>query len=71
MARNPLYSIFWLLVLIFIAWPVAMACAGAWILLQVSLVAISFRKNSTALPLTLTKFFYISLSNPYFDAFEM
>lgn len=35
MAKNPLFSILWILLLVFIAWPVAGFCAGFWILLQV------------------------------------
>jgi hypothetical protein len=35
MARsNPLFAIVWLLLLIFIAWPVAFVCAGIWLILQ-------------------------------------
>jgi hypothetical protein len=36
MAKNVIYSIIWILLLLFIAWPVAGFCAGIWILLQVS-----------------------------------
>lgn len=28
MARNPIFAILWLAILIFLAWPIAMACAG-------------------------------------------
>ena len=37
MAKNPIFSILWLALLVFIAWPVAAFCAGFWILLQVRL----------------------------------
>jgi hypothetical protein len=36
MAKNVLFSIIWILLLIFIAWPVAGFCAAIWIFLQVS-----------------------------------
>jgi hypothetical protein len=35
MNKNPIFAILWLLLLFFIAWPVAGFCAGIWILLQV------------------------------------
>jgi hypothetical protein len=35
MAKNPLFGILWLVLLFFIAWPVAGFCAGIWVLLQV------------------------------------
>jgi hypothetical protein len=35
MAKNPLFAILWLVLLFFIAWPVAFFCAGFWVLLQV------------------------------------
>ncbi len=28
MARNPLYAIIWLAILLFLAWPIAAACCG-------------------------------------------
>eukprot|EP00980_Cylindrotheca_fusiformis_P001978 scaffold443_cov125-Cylindrotheca_fusiformis.AAC.27 len=31
---NPVYALCWLILLIFIAWPVAFFCCGFWILLQ-------------------------------------
>ena len=34
MAGNPLYAILWILLLFFVAWPVAGICAGLWIVLQ-------------------------------------
>ena len=36
MASNPIYAICWLILLWFLAWPVAMFCAGLWVLFQVS-----------------------------------
>jgi hypothetical protein len=36
MAKNVIFSIIWILLLLFIAWPVAGFCAGVWLLLQVS-----------------------------------
>eukprot|EP00984_Skeletonema_dohrnii_P015326 scaffold6592_cov103-Skeletonema_dohrnii-CCMP3373.AAC.5 len=33
MASNPIYALFWIIVLA-IAWPIAMACAVIWILIQ-------------------------------------
>lgn len=36
MAKNVLFGIIWLLLLIFIAWPIAWFCAGIWVFLQVS-----------------------------------
>jgi hypothetical protein len=35
MASNPVFAILWMLLLFFIAWPVAWFCAGLWIFLQV------------------------------------
>ena len=35
MAKNPLFAILWLALLVFIAWPVAGICAAVWIFLQV------------------------------------
>jgi hypothetical protein len=35
MARNPIYALCWILLLFFIAWPVAALCSGLWIILQV------------------------------------
>jgi len=35
MARNPILGLLWIAVLFFLAWPIAGACAGVWILLQV------------------------------------
>lgn len=35
MGRNILFGIIWILLLLFIAWPVAGFCAGIWIFLQV------------------------------------
>jgi hypothetical protein len=35
MGKNIIFGIIWLLLLIFIAWPVAGFCAGVWIFLQV------------------------------------
>ncbi|KAI2500098.1 hypothetical protein MHU86_14365 [Fragilaria crotonensis] len=34
MANSPLYAVVWILLLIFIAWPVAGFLAGIWILIQ-------------------------------------
>ncbi|KAL7434834.1 hypothetical protein ACHAXH_004438 [Discostella pseudostelligera] len=34
MARNPVFAIIWLVLLFFLAWPIAAACAGLWIILQ-------------------------------------
>jgi hypothetical protein len=36
MAGNPCYSLLWLILLVFIAWPVAGLCAGLWIFCMVS-----------------------------------
>jgi hypothetical protein len=33
--KNPLWPVLWLILLIWIAWPVAMFCASIWIILQV------------------------------------
>jgi hypothetical protein len=33
--KNPIFAILWLVLLVFIAWPVAGFCAGWWILIQV------------------------------------
>jgi hypothetical protein len=35
MASNPLYAIIWLILLLFIAWPIASLLAIVWIVLQV------------------------------------
>lgn len=35
MAKNPIFAVLWIVLLIFIAWPVAGFCAGFWLLLQV------------------------------------
>ena len=37
MASNPLFGILWLILLSFLAWPVAALCAGIWVVLMVSL----------------------------------
>ncbi|KAL3795965.1 hypothetical protein ACHAW5_001540 [Stephanodiscus triporus] len=34
MARNPVFALLWLVILFFLAWPIAAACAGAWLILQ-------------------------------------
>ena len=34
MASNPIFAILWLVLLWFIAWPIAGICAGIWVLLQ-------------------------------------
>ena len=36
MAQNPIFGLLWLILLIFIAWPVAGIAAVIWIFLQVS-----------------------------------
>ena len=36
MAKNVLFALIWILLLVFIAWPVAFFCAGIWVFLQVS-----------------------------------
>jgi hypothetical protein len=36
MASNPIFAILWVLVLFFIAWPVAFFAAGIWVFIQVS-----------------------------------
>lgn len=36
-AKNLIFSIVWIALLVFIAWPIAGICAGLWILLQVRL----------------------------------
>jgi hypothetical protein len=38
MNKNPIFALLWLLLLVFIAWPVAGFCAGIWIFLQVRLI---------------------------------
>jgi hypothetical protein len=35
MANNPLYAVVWILLLLFVAWPVAGFLAGVWIFIQV------------------------------------
>lgn len=47
MNKNPIFAILWLLLLVFIAWPVAGFCAGIWIFLQVRLMSrhVSFKEN--------------------------
>ena len=35
MAGNPCYALLWLILLVFIAWPVAGLCSGLWIFLMV------------------------------------
>src|SRR6056300_798119 len=37
MASNPLFGILWIVLLSFLAWPVAALCAGIWVVLMVSL----------------------------------
>ena len=37
MASNPLFGILWLILLSFLAWPVAALCAGIWVVLMVGL----------------------------------
>lgn len=32
--RNPIFAIMWLILLIFLAWPLAFAMGGIWIILQ-------------------------------------
>lgn len=32
---NPIFALIWLVLLIFLAWPVAFAMSGCWIILQV------------------------------------
>eukprot|EP00934_Nitzschia_sp_Nitz4_P000356 Nitzschia sp. Nitz4//scaffold51_size120721//68107//68512//NITZ4_003734-RA/size120721-snap-gene-0.21-mRNA-1//1//CDS//3329553883//356//frame0 len=34
MAGNPIYALLWLILLFFIAWPIAGLCCGLWIILQ-------------------------------------
>ena len=34
MGSNPIYALCWLVVLVFIAWPVAGLCSGLWVVLQ-------------------------------------
>jgi hypothetical protein len=46
MSKNPVFAILWLLLLFFVAWPVAAFCAGIWIFLQVRLVSHSKKKKS-------------------------
>ncbi|KAL7516667.1 hypothetical protein ACHAWX_001655 [Stephanocyclus meneghinianus] len=36
MARNPLFSIIWIAVLFFLAWPIAGICAGVSLILPIS-----------------------------------
>eukprot|EP00978_Attheya_sp_CCMP212_P010551 scaffold25618_cov57-Attheya_sp.AAC.5 len=35
MASNPCYALLWLILLFFIAWPVAGLSAGLWVFLQI------------------------------------
>jgi hypothetical protein len=35
MAKNILFAILWMLLLFFIAWPIALFCSWFWIILQV------------------------------------
>ncbi|CAB9511054.1 expressed unknown protein [Seminavis robusta] len=32
--KNPLFPVLWLILLVWVAWPVALFCAGIWIILQ-------------------------------------
>ena len=43
---NILFSIVWLLVLIFIAWPLAGFCAGIWIIFQVSSLELALKTRT-------------------------
>jgi hypothetical protein len=43
MASNPLYAIIWLILLLFIAWPIASLLAIVWIVLQVRKARTSHR----------------------------
>ena len=36
--NNLIFSVIWLALLVFLAWPIAWACSWLWILLQVSTV---------------------------------
>eukprot|EP00977_Amphora_coffeiformis_P013575 scaffold3586_cov164-Amphora_coffeaeformis.AAC.26 len=45
MAKNVLFSIIWILLLIFIAWPVAGFCAGIWVILQPFEAVLGFVKQ--------------------------
>jgi hypothetical protein len=47
MGKNPIFAILWLLLLFFIAWPVAGFCAGIWILLQVRLMMSHSKKKKS------------------------
>lgn len=46
--KNPIFALLWLILLIFIAWPIAGICAAVWIFLQVRDWSCAFmrRKNS-------------------------
>lgn len=45
MAKNAIFAILWLALLIFIAWPIAGIAAGIWILLQPFEACFSFIKT--------------------------
>jgi hypothetical protein len=47
MAKNVIFGLLWLLLLVFIAWPVAGFCAGIWILLQPFEAVFAFVKQIT------------------------
>lgn len=36
MAKNPVFAILWIALLLFLAWPIAGICCGIWLILQVS-----------------------------------
>ena len=64
MAKNPCYSLVWLILLVFIAWPVAGFCAAIWIFLMVRanrLTQSHILTNNTSLSLSL--YIYISFSH--------
>jgi hypothetical protein len=63
MNKNPIFAILWLLLLFFIAWPVATFCAGIWIFLQVRPSHLKKKKSivdhRTALCRAFAHFFHV------------
>jgi len=47
MAKNPIFAVVWLVLLVCLAWPVAGMCAGVWLLLQPFEGCFSFVKDIT------------------------
>jgi hypothetical protein len=81
MAGNPLYALCWIVLLFFVAWPVAALCSGLWIILQVRtrmmstnyyrIVGYSWYAFLNIVSHMFQSFLYFSISQPFEACFPV